>query len=74
MDLNLLYAQQQISLLRAGSATSRLQRTRYLASAGAAANRIRDFQLAQGAPAAAGWLACMENQDLPRTATWSAAR
>jgi hypothetical protein len=56
MDLNLLYSQHQGSLMSAAATTSRLARTKHLAAAGMFANRIRNYQLAKGAAAAAGWL------------------
>jgi hypothetical protein len=56
MDLNLLYAQHQGSLMSAAATTSRLARTKHLAAAGVFANRIRNHQLTTGAAAAAGWL------------------
>lgn len=71
MDLNLQYFNHQVSLLRASAAPSRLVRTRHLAAAGSTANRIRDFQLAAGASAAAGWLASMENHDRHAATSWS---
>lgn len=60
MDLNLLYSQHQGSLMSASAATSRLARTRHLAAAGLLANRIRNYQLAKGAAAAASWLGAMQ--------------
>lgn len=71
MDLNLLYSQHQIWLMRAAAATSRLRRTKDLAAAGAVANRIRNYQLAKGAAASAGWLRSMEELDQPGNAAWS---
>lgn len=65
MDLNYLYSQHQLCLMRAGEATSRLTRTRHFAAAGLFANRIRDFQLTNGAPAAATWVRSMDFTDGP---------
>lgn len=63
MDLNHYYYQHQISIMRAGTAASRLARTRHLAAAGALANRIRNYQLALGASASTGWLSSMNDLD-----------
>jgi hypothetical protein len=60
MDLNLLYSQHQGSLMSAAETTSRLARTKHLAAAGMVANRIRNYQLAKGAAAAAGWLRAVQ--------------
>lgn len=60
MDLNHLYSQHQLSLMRAGASTSRLTRTKHFAAAGLVANRIRNYQLVKGAGAAAGWLRSMD--------------
>lgn len=60
MDLNQLYSQHQHSIMRAAATPSRLARTRYLAAAGALANRIRNYQLSVGAAASSGWLHSME--------------
>jgi len=54
MDLNLQYFKHQLSLMQAAETPSRLRRTLHLAAAGAAANPIRNFQLAAGARAAGG--------------------
>lgn len=66
MDLNHLYSQHQLALMRAVATTSRLARTKHLAAAGAFANRIRNYQVSVGAAASAGWLRSRENPD------WSA--
>lgn len=58
-DLNHLYSEHQISLMRAREATCGLARTRHLASAGTFADRIRSSQIASGAAAAQGWLHAM---------------
>lgn len=55
MDLNHLYHQHQLSTMRADAAPSRMVRTRHLAAAGSVANRIRNYQIALGADASAGW-------------------
>jgi hypothetical protein len=73
MDLNHLYSQHQLSLIRAKATTSRLLRTRHLAAAGVAANRIRNYQLAKGAAAAAGWFRSSENLDRQADAAWGAS-
>lgn len=56
MDLNYLYSQRQLSLMHAGSATSRLARTRHLAEAGLLAYRIDTArqELGQNAGSIAG--------------------
>lgn len=56
MDLNQLYSQHQLSLMRAEAAESRLSRTRHLAAAGLFAHRIGTYQHAKGATAATAWL------------------
>ena len=56
MDLNLFYSQHQRSIMNAGAATSRIDRTRHLAAAGLYAHRIADFQLKSGAAASRGWI------------------
>lgn len=61
MDLNLLYSQHQAALMSASVTISRLARTRHIAAAGMFANRIRNYQLAKGAAAAAGWLGAVQN-------------
>ena len=71
MDLNLQYFKHQVSLLQAAETPSRLRRTLHLAAASSAANRIRNFQVAAGAPAAAGWVARMENCDQFAANPWS---
>jgi hypothetical protein len=71
MDLNLHYFNHQLSLLRAAETPSRLRRTLHLAAAGSAANRIRNFQLAAGAPAAASWVPGMEDRDHFTISPWS---
>jgi len=63
VDLNLLYAQHQGSLMNAAATTSRLARTKYIAAAGVFANRIRSYQIATGAAAAAGWLSCVQKYE-----------
>jgi hypothetical protein len=55
MDLNKLYSQNQISLLRAKFAKSDSARRRYVAQAGSSARRIRDLQTKWGATAAPSW-------------------
>jgi hypothetical protein len=67
MDLNFLYSQHQLSLMRAGATPSRLARTKYFAAAGAFANRILAYQHSIGANASVGWLRSRETPD------WSAA-
>ncbi|MDE2403088.1 MAG: hypothetical protein KGM17_00040 [Sphingomonadales bacterium] len=59
MDLNFQYSEHQRSLMRASRSDSRLTRARHLAAAGVIANRIRDYQLRQGAAASSGWLDSM---------------
>ena len=67
MDLNDLYSQHQILLMRAGATPSRLARTKCFAAAGACANRILAYQRSIGAAASVGWLRSRETPD------WSAA-
>lgn len=55
MDLNRLYSEHQLLLMRAAEAGSRPARTRHLAAAGDFARSIRNYQAAQGAPAASDW-------------------
>lgn len=64
MDLNLLYAEHQQSLLRAMASTSARLRTRHLACAGSVARRIQAWQQAKGALAAGGWTLFMDDADL----------
>lgn len=45
--------------MRAAAAPSRLARTQHLAAAGSFASRIRNYQIALGAEASAGWPAAM---------------
>jgi len=71
MDLNLQYFKHQLLLMHAAETPSRLRRARHLAVAGAAANRIRNFQLAAGARAAGGWAASMEDCDRSPISPWS---
>lgn len=52
MDLNLQYFKHQLSMVQASETLSRLRPTLHLAAAGAAANWIRNFQLAAGERAA----------------------
>ena len=73
MDLNHLYSQHQLLLMRAKATTSRLSRTKHLAAASVAANQIRTYQLAKGAAAAAGWFGSLENRDRPTDAAWCAS-
>jgi hypothetical protein len=56
MDLNHLYSEHQLSLMRAAISNSGVARTRHLAAAGLFANRIHIYQLSSGATAASGWL------------------
>jgi hypothetical protein len=56
MDLNHLYSEHQLALMRAAGATSRLTRVRHLGIASMIGNRIGWYQLSNGAPASSGWL------------------
>jgi hypothetical protein len=56
MDLNHLYSQHQLSVMRAKASTSRVDRAEHLAKAEQFACRIGSYQFARGAAAAAGWL------------------
>jgi hypothetical protein len=73
MDLNHLYSHHQLSLIRAKATTSRLLRTKHLAAASVAASQIRNYQLATGAAAAAGWFCNLENLDRPADAAGCAS-
>jgi hypothetical protein len=55
MDLNHLYSEHQLALMRAAGATSRLARVRHLGIADMIGNRIGWYQLSIGAPASSGW-------------------
>jgi hypothetical protein len=63
MDLNHLYSQHQLSLMRAVATSSHQAHTKHLAAAGAFANRIRNYQVSIGAAASAGWLRSREKLD-----------
>jgi len=63
MDLNLQYFEHQKSLIRAGAASTRLERIRHLASAGVTANRIMNYQMVVGANAASDWARATEASD-----------
>lgn len=63
MDLNLLYSQHQHALMRAKSSTSRICRTRHLASAGSFARHIQTWQLSEGASAAGSWTRAIDDTD-----------
>lgn len=65
MDLNHLYSQHQLWIMRAGDATSHLVRIRHLAAANSFANQICDYQLSIGAAASAGWLRGMSRPARP---------
>jgi len=67
MDLNDLYSQHQLSLMRADATPSRLARTKHFATAGAFANKVLAYQRSIGAAASGGWLRSRETPD------WSAA-
>lgn len=55
MDLNHLYSQHQIALMKAGAAESLTDRRQYLHSASDIARQIGSYQLAQGARASVTW-------------------
>jgi hypothetical protein len=65
MDLNHLYSEHQLSLMRAATTNSCLARTKHLAAAGLFANRIHNYQLSSGATAAPGWLRNTDALDRP---------
>lgn len=71
MDLNLLYSQHQGALMRASATTSRLCQARYLAAAGALADRIGDYQRRNGAPAAAGWVRNADHSGRLQPGSWA---
>lgn len=54
MDLNYLYAQHQLSLMRADTATNQQVRAGHLIAADTFGNQIRNYQFLHGASAAAG--------------------
>jgi hypothetical protein len=56
MDLNHLYSQHQLSVMRADASTSRVDRAEHLANAALFASRIGGYQFAKGAGAATEWL------------------
>lgn len=55
MDLNQLYSQHQIALIRADNASVRSDRAQHLDRADHIANRIGDYQRSRGAQAGAAW-------------------
>jgi len=55
LDLNLFYSRHQIALIRAGTATSAIEREHHLGDASDIAQRIGTYQHAQGAAACAAW-------------------
>lgn len=63
MDLNRLYFEHQLSLMRANDAATRLARTQHFAAAGVTANRIGNYQLGIGAEAAGSWIKSSQNAD-----------
>lgn len=63
MDLNFLYSEHQQSLMRAMCSTSRMLRTRHLASAASLARRIQAWQQSTGASAAKGWALFTDDAD-----------
>lgn len=63
MDINSLYTQHQLGVMRASDAGAGSLRSLHLASAHQAADDIATYQLSQGAPAAAGWLRVMAEAD-----------
>lgn len=65
MDLNLLYAQHQRSLMQATAAWNLPIRTKHLAATRKVANKIGAYQLVKGAPAAAEWLRRIDHLNLP---------
>jgi hypothetical protein len=56
MDLNHLYSQHQIALMKADGAASALDRHRYLDCALLIAGRIGTYQRSKGAEAGRSWL------------------
>jgi hypothetical protein len=65
MDLNHLYSQHQLAIMCAAGASSRLAKTKYLATAELLAFRIGNYQLSKGAAAASSWLCEIEPQRKP---------
>lgn len=55
MDLNFLYSQHQLSLIRAGTAGTDEYRAQHFAMAEQIGSQIRDYQLVKGATAACSW-------------------
>jgi len=74
MDINSLYAQHQLGVMRAGHADSGSARSLHLASARKAAGAIVSYQLSQDAPAAAGWLRGMAVGEPPIVTSQRLAR
>lgn len=69
MDLNHLYSQHQIALMKAGAAVSLSDRHRYLTGATDIARQIGSYQRAQGAEAGASWLVDRQPRFLPGAVT-----
>lgn len=55
MDLNHLYSQHQIALIKAGGAANAADREKYLECATRIARRIGGYQQSHGAGASASW-------------------
>ena len=56
MDLNRLYSEHQVSLMRAADAHSESARRKHLCAAGVVGGKIFDLLSSKNAPASAGWL------------------
>ncbi|UZW57160.1 hypothetical protein NUH86_20740 [Sphingobium sp. JS3065] len=56
MDLNQLYSEHQIALMRAADAVSDSARRRHVCAAGVIGGKIFDLLTSKNADAAAGWL------------------
>jgi hypothetical protein len=55
MDLNQLYSEHQVSLMRAAGALSQSARRKYLCAAGLVGGQIFELLSSKNAPASVGW-------------------
>jgi hypothetical protein len=67
MDLNFLYAQHQVAIMRAAGARTAPVRSEFLIAADALAGRIGAFQRSEGAAAACGWVRAAGTGTAPLT-------
>jgi len=66
VDLNQLYFDHQISLMRADHARNNCVRNVHLDTAAISAQHIELYQRARNAPAHLGWEICYRSSDQPR--------